>query len=386
MSSLHSARRRAEMSIREIQAKSILRKHKKVDSWFVSRYGMNLYRGCTHNCVYCDGRAETYYVDGNFGEDVSVKVNAIELLRRELDPKRKRKPLKRGYIMLGGGVGDSYQPVEKRYQLSRGALQVINEYGFPVHILTKSTLVKRDVDIITQINEKSRAIVSFSISSADDDISAIFEPGVPPPSKRFETISFFKNQGIACGLFLLPVIPYITDTATMIDAAVRTAKTIGIDFIVFGGMTLKPGRQQEYYMKVLRNHYPMLLPEYDLTYPGGKYGEAIPDYYRTISKVFDLVASKHKMARRMPARLFNDILDENDLVIVILEQLDYLLRLKGAKSPYGYAAYSISKLTAPLSSLNNLRQIKGVGKTTEKVVREIIRTRTCVQYEKLLRG
>jgi hypothetical protein len=167
---------------------------------------------------------------------------------------------------------------------------------------------------------------------------------------------------------------------------VRRAKTTGIDFIVFGGMTLKPGRQQEYYLNVLRNHHPELLPEYASTYPGEKYGAANPDYYRAISQIFDLVASRYKMAKRMPAQLFNDILDENDLVTVILEQLDYLLRLKGAKSPYGYAAYSISKLAAPLSSLTNLRQIKGVGQTTEKVIREIIRTGSCVQYERLLRG
>ena len=116
------------MSVREIEAKSLLRKHKKIDSWFISRYGMNLYRGCTHNCVYCDGRAEGYYVDGAFGEDVAVKSNAIELLRRELNPKRRRKPMKQGYIMLGGGVGDSYQPVDKKYQLRRQALKVIHDY------------------------------------------------------------------------------------------------------------------------------------------------------------------------------------------------------------------------------------------------------------------
>ena len=96
------------MTIREIEAKSILRKYKKIDSWFISRYGMNLYRGCTHNCIYCDGRAEGYYVDGEFGEDVTVKINAIEILRRELDPKRKRIPFKRSFVMIGGGVGDSY--------------------------------------------------------------------------------------------------------------------------------------------------------------------------------------------------------------------------------------------------------------------------------------
>jgi DNA repair photolyase len=374
------------MNIKEIHAKSILRKYKKIDSWFVSRYGMNLYRGCTHNCVYCDGRAEGYYVDGNFGEDVTVKTNAIDLLRRALDPKRKRKPLKRGYIMLGGGVGDSYQPVEEKYELSRRALHIIHDNGFPVHILTKSTLVERDIDIIKKINEQSRAIVSFSMSSLQDRISAVFEPGVPPPSKRFETLSYFKSEGIACGLFLLPVIPFITDTTAMIDTAVSRAKIVGIDFVIFGGMTLKQGRQQDYFLRVLRKYYPELLPEHDMIYQGGKYGEAIPEYYKSISRVFDTVVSKYKIAKRVPAVLFNDILDENDLVIVILEQLDYLLRLKGAKSPYGYAAYSISKLKLPISTLKNIREIKGVGHTTERVIKEIIRTGTCFQYEKLLRG
>lgn len=374
------------MSIKEIQAKSILRKNKRIDSWFVSQYGMNLYRGCTHNCVYCDGRAEGYYVNGDFGNDVAVKTNAIELLKRELDPKRKRKPFRKSYIMLGGGVGDSYQPAEKKFVLSRQALEVIHEYGFPVHILTKSTLVRRDIDIIKKINKKSRAIVSFSISSADDSISAVFEPRVPMPSERFETLRFFQDQGIACGLFLLPVIPFITDTAKMIDTAIQKAAEIGIDFIIFGGMTLKSGRQQDYFLKVLQERFPGLLPEYSMIYRGSKYGEAIPEYYKSIAQIFDAVASKHKIAKRIPALLFNDILDENDRVMVILEQLDYLLRLNGAKSPYGYAAYSISKIPTPISGMQSLRHIKGVGQTTERVIREILRTGTCAQYEKLLRG
>jgi len=209
------------MTIREIEAKSILRKHKKIDSWFISHYGMNLYRGCIHNCVYCDGRSEGYYVDGEFGRDVAVKVNAIEILRKELDPKRKRIPFRRSFIMVGGGVGDSYQPIEKKYQLTRKALQLVSEYDFPVHMLTKSTLIKRDIDILKKINEQSRAIVSFSFSSADDEISDIFEPGVPSPAERLETIAFFKDEGIACGMFLLPVIPFITDTAELMEETVK---------------------------------------------------------------------------------------------------------------------------------------------------------------------
>lgn len=154
--------------------------------------------------------------------------------------------------MLGGGVADSYQPVEKKYKLTKRALQLMHEYSFPVHILTKSTLVKRDFDIIKKINEKNRAIISFSFSSVDDKISAIFEPGVPPPSERLETISFFKNNGIACGIFLLPVIPFITDTPELMEESIRKASEVGVDFIIFGGTTLKDGRQKKYFYDVLK--------------------------------------------------------------------------------------------------------------------------------------
>ena len=167
------------MTVHEILAKSILRTRTTIDSWFISRSGMNLYRGCQHNCSYCDGRAERYRIDGVFGEDVAVKKNAIEILRRELNPRRKRRPLT-GCILLGGGVGDSYQPVEHHYRLARQVLQLLRTCRYPVHILTKSVLVERDLEIIGDIHDQCGALVSGSFSSVDDDISAVFEPGVPP--------------------------------------------------------------------------------------------------------------------------------------------------------------------------------------------------------------
>lgn len=374
------------MTIREIEAKSILRKHKKIDSWFISHYGMNLYRGCSHNCAYCDGRSEGYYVDGEFGEDVAVKVNAVEVLRRELDPKRKRTPFKRSFIMVGGGVGDSYQPIEKKYQLTRRVLQLVSEYNFPVHMLTKSTLIKRDIDILKQINEQSRVIVSFSFSSVDDKISAVFEPGVPPPSKRLEALAFFKSERIACGMFLLPAIPLITDTPELMEHAVRKASEAGADFIIFGGMTLKEGKQQGYFLNVLEKHYPRLTEKYRKIYRGGRWGEATGDYYRSLAATFNTAARKYKIPNRIPPALYQGILGENDLVIVILEHIDYLLKMEGRKSPFGYAAYSISQLSEPLSTVTgDLRKLKGVGEATLDIIKEILRTGGSSYYEQLLK-
>jgi DNA repair photolyase len=375
------------VAIREIEAKSILRKHKKIDSWFISRYGMNLYRGCTHNCVYCDGRSESYYVDGEFGRDVTVKVNAIELLRRELDPRRKRVPFKRSFIMMGGGVGDSYQPLERKHELTRKALELMYEYNFPVHMLTKSTLIKRDIDILKKINKQSRAIVSFSFSSVDDGISAVFEPGVPPPAERLQAISFFKNEGISCGMFLLPVIPFITDTSELMEQTVSRAKEAGVDFVIFGGMTLKEGRQQEYFFDALRATHPELIAEYQNIYRGSEWGEATREYYGSISQRFNGIAKKYKMPRRMPPVLYRDILEQNDLAVVILEHIDYLLKLEGKSSSFGYAAYSISQLKEPLSTMKGeLQKIKGVSKAIEPVILETLETGSSAYYEKLLMG
>ena len=374
--------------IKEIQAKSVLTKHSKIESWFMTHYGMNLYRGCTHNCVYCDGRAESYNVEGEFGKDVFVKINALELLSHELNPERKRKLMPGSFIMLGGGVCDAYQPVEKQYKLARGALELILKYNHPVHILTKSTLVERDIDILQKIHKQRRVIVSFSFSSADERISRIFEPGVPGPEERLETIKKMKQQGFYCGMFLMPVIPFITDIPGVLEETVRKAKNAGIDFIIFGGMTLKEGRQKEHFMNVLTKHYPQLIPDYEKIYDkNDRWGGTNYEYIQPVSFHFNRLSGKYGIPKRIPPEIYSDILNRTDLTIVILEHLDYLLKLNEQKSPYGYSAFSISKLKEPVENLSydQLLDIKGVGPVTAKIIREIAETGRCLYYEKLLK-
>jgi DNA repair photolyase len=373
------------LNIKEIYAKSILRKHKKIESWFLTNYSLNLYRGCTHNCVYCDGRYEKYQVDGNFGEEVVVKINAIEILKKELDSKRKRKPMKKGFIGLGGGVGDSYQTVEKKYNLCRKALNLFYDYNFPIHILTKSTLLERDVDIIKKINNQNRAIISFSFSSTDDVISSVFEPGVPPPSERLETIKLLKKEGIFCGMYLMPIIPFITDKENIIDQSIQDAKNAGIDFVIFGGMTLKEGRQKDYFLNIIKNSYPELISKYSAIYKNDFYGNSIKSYNDLIHNIFKNKIKKYNLPCRIPPHIFSDFIDDNDKIIVILEHIDYLLKLRGLSSSYGYAAYSLSKINKPISSIkNNILDIKGVGTKSQKIINEILDSGKSSYYEKLL--
>jgi len=337
--------------------------------------------------VYCDGRAETYQTESDFGRNVQVKINAIELLDKELDPSRKRKPMPRGFMTLGGGVCDAYQPVEKTYKLARQTLELFLKYNHPVHVLTKSTLVERDIDLLIKINKQSKAMVSFSFSSTDHYTSQIFEPGVPSPEERLATIRKIKQAGISCGMFLMPVIPFITDTPGMIKNTLIKGKEAGIDFVVFGTLTLKPGRQKDYFLKTLNHYYPGLTFEYEMIYQDhNQWGGASYEYIQSVHNIFDLIAGTYKIPKRIPVYYAKNFLCQNDLVFVILEQLDYLLKLKNKKSPYGYAAYSISKLKEPIgnSRYDQLLQVKGVGPVTAKIIREITRTGNCEYYNKLI--
>jgi DNA repair photolyase len=373
------------LRVQEIRAKSILIKRKYIDSWFVSRYGMNLYRGCLHNCAYCDGRAEGYYVEGEFGQDVCVKINAPEILRRELDPARRRKPLKGGYFLLGDGVGDSYQPLEETYGLSRRALELMAGFGYPVQILTKSTLVRRDLDLLERINRRSRALVCFSISSVDERISRIYEPGVPSPAERLETLKCIKARGIPCGLFLLPVIPFVTDTEELIGRALQAATDAEVDYLIFGGMTLKEGRQSSYFLRHLSRHHSEFLAEYRKIYRGDRWGQATGEYYRSLHERFRRIAFKYDLPLRMPPELFNDLLDERDRVVVILEQMDYLFRLRGKSSAYGYAARAVARPAEPIrEQLAAGIPLPGISGKARALIEEILATGTAGEYEQLL--
>jgi DNA repair photolyase len=374
--------------ISEIHSKSVLRKHKKIDSWFLTHYGMNLYRGCRHNCVYCDGRHEKYQVDGEFGEDIAVKINAPAILDRELDPARKRKPMPQSFILLGGGVCDTYQPAEEKYRITRSALKLVEKYDYPVHILTKSTLVERDLDILKRINDKKKAIVSFSFSSTDKKISHIFEPGVPFPIQRLKAMEKIREAGLSCGIFLMPIIPFITDNPSIILKSLQDTRDAGAEFVIFGTMTLKEGRQKDYFKKILNKKYPGLALEYEMLYPAQhKWGEALHKYINSVNRIFDDSTSKLNIPKRMPPHIYRDHISLSDRIIVMLEHLDYLNMLKQRKTPYGYAAYNLSKAGVPIEEMGSgLSSVKGAGKAVRAIIKEIIETGTSSQYEVMLYG
>jgi hypothetical protein len=188
-------------------------------------------------------------------------------------------------------------------------------------------------------------------------------------------------------MFLMPTLPFITDTKEILEKTIRDAKEVGVDFIIFGGMTLKDGKQKQYFLNTLQRDYPHLLTEYQMIYKSNAWGAAIHEYYDSLNIMFHTFIQQFKIPTRIPPELYKDYLNENDLVLVILEHLDYLLKLEGKKSPFWYAAYSLSQIQVPLSTMfYQLHTIKGVGKTTEKIIQEILKTGNATFYERLLKG
>ena len=368
----------------EKQARTILRKSKITDSWFVSKYGMNLYRGCEHACAYCDGRAEKYRVEGDFGRDIEVKHNAPELLRRELGRIKER-----GMIFVGGGVCDAYQPAEQQYQLTRRCLELILEHQLPVHVLTKSALVQRDLDLLQQINEGAGAIVSFSFCSDDPSVVRTFEPGCTTAEQRFAVLQQCRQRGIPTGMMLMPLIPLVSDGAASIERLVRRARELEVAFVIFGGMTLKQGRQQRHFLRVLRGRHPELAGRYARIYPGHEWGHASGDHYQRVDRLCAQLLAKYKIPPRIPLRLFAGKVDQRVEVSMVLAHIHYLLKIRGEdRRAYEHASYKIQGLKEDLADLvqnDLLVQVQGIGPVINRLVKEMVQTGQCGYYTKLMK-
>jgi len=259
--------------------------------------GMNLYRGCTHGCIYCDSRSEVYNMDHDF-EDIEVKENSLELLKKEL--------IKRSVSMIGtGAMTDPYIPLESRLEYLRNALKLIDRYGFGFTCITKSDLILRDLDLLERINEKTKVVVQMTITTADDDLCKILEPNVCPTSRRVEVLKILKDSGIPTVVWLCPILPYINDSEENINSILDYCIDVDVKGIICFemGLTLRKGNR-EYFYKNLDKHFPGLKDKYVKKY-GGNYAIPSPNN----DKLMDI---------------FKKRTSENDILNVPQDVFDYL--------------------------------------------------------------
>lgn len=235
-----------------------------------AKNGMNIYRGCLHGCIYCDSRSLCYQMNHKF-EDIEVKANAVGLLENTLRRKRNK-------CMIGtGAMSDPYMPIEEKLGNMRKCLEVIERYGFGVTMITKSTKVLRDLDLLKKINEKSKCVVQMTLTTYDEDLCRIVEPNVETTYERFRALEILHDNGIPTVVWLCPILPFINDTEEnirgILDYCVRAKVKVIINFDM--GVTLRDGNR-EYFYKKLDEHFPGLKEKYIRMY-GNSYQLSSPN-------------------------------------------------------------------------------------------------------------
>jgi len=399
-----------------VKAKSLLSKPHVADSWFHMNRSLNAYRGCEHGCVYCDGNSEYYHVD-NFYSHIRVKENAPEVLRKELkklgftskseletetlwsfldedDAKRIANKVPRKLVIGAcGGVSDGFQQAERQYRVTYRILETLLDYGLPVFILTKSNLVLDYLDLLKEIHERAFANIAFTITCADDEVQKVFEPNASTTSERFDALKKIRKAGLFGGIMATPMIPTIGDNIDNMTQLARETKKAKGEFIQFGGMTLKPGRQKDYFMRVIQRRYPEHYSQLEKIYENNNmYGQ--PIWRRlpinTMSRGFQIGKKVGIRDRSIRHRIPYGY-ESTTLVLGIL--LDIVFRMgmnlgmpRNATRPYWELAARIERGVGDIKTIHNEGNLSThlmLDSSMEETVVEILETGTCAVLKNL---
>jgi DNA repair photolyase len=285
------------MTFYEVRARSIINRVPEA-SYVPFRWTINPYRGCQHRCVYCFARKTHTYLDLDYGKDfdtqVVVKVNAPELLRKELAAERWRGE----HIAMGTNV-DPYQRAEGRYKLMRGILEGMRDFANPFSILTKGTLVLRDLDLLKQCAEVTDVGTSFSVGCVDQGYWRAVEPGTPSPGRRLDAVRKLNEAGIPCGVLMAPIIPFISDTDELMETTVRAIAEAGATHVTPIVLHLRKGGAREWWMDWLGEHHPELVPKYRELYEGKAYSPK--EFQKGITDRVRALIRRYGIGRRTPA-------------------------------------------------------------------------------------
>ncbi len=359
--------------------KTILNKGKRADHWFWTRYSAYPYIGCQHGCEFCYCRERKYspYDDPlDFAYVIKVKENAAELLRAAL----------RKAEVDAVFTGD-YQPVERKFQLSRKMLEVCYELGFPVFILERSPAVLRDLDLIQAIHQRARAVVAFSIISAPDSPTYArvceMEHLAPPAEKRFAAMEKLAAAGIPTGICCMPILPGLCDNDANLEAVVRWTADHGGSFVLASGLTLAD-QQRDYFFGVLGQRFPDLLALYQKTYLPGSYGLS-GDWSQRIALRVRQLCEQYGIRDRMPRPVIpGEKRERNKRIVEALADQVYTMELKREPQQriwaYRKAAWAIEDLEQDIDLIYRTMGIKGLQSIPD------IGPRLAAAIEKLLLG
>jgi len=368
----------------EIGSKRVLNRYKYRDNWFWCRYSINPYRGCQFACNYCDAISEKYLVHEkaeDFSRIIYVKTDSPELLIKEV------KKAKKDVVALSG-VTDPYQPAEKKYGLTRKILEILKDNDFPVHIGTKSDMILRDADILSEISKNSWCAVTVTITTFNEKLLPQLEPFAPSPERRLEAVKKLNEAGVQAGVNFTPIIPFILDDDENIENVVKKAADAGAKYILHGaGMSLR-SNQRIRFLELLEKNWPELIKKYERLYrtsesPSNEYVVAIS------RKAFDF-CRKFNIPDYISFPDFKRPLKENFDVANLLLLIAYFKEMR-AGDPYAAWAYhraaqNIEELEEKIREVhakNDLMKIPAVGESLAKTIAEFLDTGKCEKLERL---
>lgn len=398
------------MRYEAIQAKTLLSKPRYGDAWFHSNRSMNSYRGCEHGCVYCDGNCQYYRID-NFYTHIRIKENAPQILRKELERARFQSQSKiksntllrfvdnqdamkimdqgprKIIIGVSGGVSDAYQQAEEEHQITRQVLEILYDFRMPVFILTKSDMVLRDLNLLKEMHKQAFVSVCFSITLHDEEMKSVFEPKSSATWERFAALKQIRKAGLFGGVFAYPCIPIIGDSEENMEGLAKEAKKAEAEFILFSGMTLKPGRQKDYFFNIVRRQVPEAYDLLQQIYANNHtYGHPITELLpvnvmiqgRRICQQQGI--SNRSLRHTIPDEPPINTMVLNRLLDIVFYKSMVLGKHRRTWQPYLDTAICIEKGVGNLTKLYQeglLEERLALTSTIANEIRAIIRTGTC---------
>lgn len=313
------------MPARTVDAPRAIRAGSVPDSFTRSLYACAPYRGCGHGCRYCDGRAEKYYVEGDFERDIEARVNLPDLLAAELPGLRDR-----GMISFGSGVTDAYQPLEASLEITAKCIPHLIRKGWPTLVITKSSLIERDLSLWLEANRGGGFLLFMTVTGTDERVRELMEPNASGYADRLGTLRRFADAGIPTGALAMPLLPGLNDDEASLRDLFFSLKDAGVSFIMPGGVTLRPGRQKDLYLETLGGARPDLLPYYSAIYAENRQSGA-PTAAATTEqrRRYAAVLKETGLSWLPPHRHYARLLPPHDALALLLRDMAELYAARG---------------------------------------------------------
>ncbi|MFO7895533.1 MAG: hypothetical protein R6U84_01190 [Candidatus Cloacimonadales bacterium] len=324
------------------------------DTFYLQAYSAAPYMACGHGCTYCDGRAERYYVAGDFEQDLIVRQNLPQVFAQELAKLREQ-----GTIFFGSGITDCYQPLEAEYKIMAKLAESMQNSRFSATVLTKSALIRRDLPLWSALNQSSGFSFMTSLVFSDDNLRKIFEPKASSVNARLSTLAACKAAGISSGVSAMPFIPFIGDSKKQIENLIGKLAELQIDWFIPGFLTLRPGRQKDFFLNCIKQHFPAYLEDFQQLYSENRSsGIGKTSYYRPLSKMISSLLADYKIPQLIPHKVYRGRFPIYSEIYILLEHMLQLYPKSVAKNRLAQSSKLYREwLSSEKKSFNRRRSI-----------------------------